>query len=292
MINCLQDRCLKNSPPDNYLGYGVYVSGYQVTEVHALMKCLKSLSNPDKEKRPLSTEWRVYVFWSQNNLYNWEFSCKEAGLDLPQERNENRGSQILGEYQAPFCCCTQHTSFLPLGALEWSAHGQWKGQDSFWGNHLPDHNVSQTDSTSSIGHFLSRLQKTQLAISVTLSRIGWNCLPSKQVLGYEFPKRSLSSPIPSFLGGFLCWLGSQLPLQHSALCILSETPTCLGLWKTGRLWPFHQGQRAETQVLQKLSFDLATCHFREILREITDTVRGLGENVYPCFEQTQGFLPF
>ena len=47
-------------------------------------------------------------------------------------------------------------------------------------------------------------------------------------------------------------------------------------------------------MLQKLSFDLGTCHFGEVLREITDTVTGLGENVYPWLEQTQdeSLLPF
>lgn len=107
----------------------------------------------------------------------------------------------------------------------------------------------------------------------------------------EMPK--LSHPF-FFSGGFLCWLGSQLPLQHSALCISSETRTCLGIWRTGWLWSFHQGWRAESQVLQTLSFDRGTCHFGKVLREIIDTMRGLGENVYPWLEQPQDedFLPF
>lgn len=65
-------------------------------------------------------------------------------------------------------------------------------------------------------------------------------------------QRCLRSPVSSFSGGFLCWLGSQLSLQLSALCILSETLPCLGLWRTGGLWTLREGQRPESQVLQKV----------------------------------------
>lgn len=49
----------------------------------------------------------------------------------------------------------------------------------------------------------------------------------------------------------------------------------------------------EGRVLPNLSFCLGACYFGEVLRD-TDTVKGLGKNVYPLLEQTQneGLLPF
>lgn len=205
---------------------------------------------------------------------------QESRLRPSQEQKEIPDS-------APRSCSLLHTaqsSFLPLGALEGMAHWQCKGMSLSLGNHLSDPNVTYTDSTSSSGHFLCRLWKAQLDILGTLSYTGRKCQPSKQDLGYKFPEM----PVPSFSGGFLCWLGSQLPLQLSALCILSETLTCPGLWRTGGMWILYEGQRPESQVLQKLSSDLEFCHTGDALREIINTVRSLGESVYPWLEQIQG----
>lgn len=50
----------------------------------------------------------------------------------------------------------------------------------------------------------------------------------------------------------------------------------------------YEGQRRESQVLQKLSSDLEFCHIGDALREIINTVRSLGESVYLWLEQIQG----
>lgn len=81
-------------------------------------------------------------------------------------------------------------------------------------------------------------------------------------------QRCLKSPVPSFSGEFLCWLGSQLPLELGALCILSETLTWALedrravniVWKT-EAWKSGAAK----------SSDLEFCHIGDELREFINT---------------------